>query len=277
MLLVQKTKKMFAPAPLLVAGLMMITAAPVPNACAQERQQTNSQEQSRSSQEDQSSPSANWSWSKIRDETTEGWLVSKLFARPGMSNIDVEVDNGIATLSGKVPSEQAKRRAVQVANSTAGVESVRDRLTVDSSLANRREPNISEKDLAKQVAQKIANTIDGAKSGEDWWFEGWRVEGPYDRWSMVVEVTEPGRVMLDGEVPNVDTMKKVVKAAGNVAGVRTVDNDLQIQSNQYLGRSPYYEPYYGPYLYGPYAGYPNGPWGYNLPGHPVTQDRAANR
>lgn len=163
MLLVQKTKKTFAPAPLLVAGLMMIMAAPVPSACAQERQQTNSQEQSRSSQEDQSSPSANWSWSKVRDETTEGWLVSKLFARPGMGNVDVEVDNGIATLSGKVPSEQAKRRAVQVANSTAGVESVRDRLTVDSSLANRREPNISEKDLAKQVAQKIANTIDGAK------------------------------------------------------------------------------------------------------------------
>jgi hypothetical protein len=215
--------------------------------------------------------------SDLRDESAEAWLIVKLFARPGLNNVNVEVDNGVATLSGKVPTEQAKRRAVRIANSAFGIGSVRDQLSVDSSLANRREANVADKNLAQRVAQKIAANVQGAKAGEDWWFEGWRVEGPYNRWNVVVDVDGPGQVNVEGEVPNVRLMEKIVKAAASVDGVRTVDSDLQVEPNYYSGTHRGLLPYYNSYYYGPYGYY--GPFYapyryYHEPYAAIPQNRA---
>jgi hypothetical protein len=32
--------------------------------------------------------------------------------------------------------------------------------------------------LARRVARQVAAALPGAKTGEDWWLTGWRVEGP---------------------------------------------------------------------------------------------------
>jgi hypothetical protein len=265
----KKSGTMLRAGSLLLSGFL-ISAAPLATAAAQDRQPKRQLQESRSdrSQAPQGNGHRDGSWfneNEIRDDTAEGWLVTKLFARPGMNNVNVEINDGVATLSGRVADEQTKRRAVRIANSTWGVSSVRDQLTVDSSLANRRAANVAGKDLAKQVAQKIAATVDGAKAGEDWWFDGWRVEAPYNRWNVVVDVNEPGEVILDGEVPSVNLMQRIVKAAVSVNGVRTVHSDLQIDNEanrpaygwyrwhangQDAYRGPYAVPngYRGPYI-----------------------------
>jgi osmotically-inducible protein OsmY len=190
----------------------------------------------------------------ITDEAVESLIFLKLVARPGFNNVDVEVQDGVAHLSGKVASDSAESRAMRIAGMTVGVRQVRDQLDIDKSLLQQKTKDIPDRDLAQQVARKIAADVEGAKAGEDWWFDGWRVEGPYNRWNFVVEVDD-GRVTLEGEVPDLDIMRKAVEAATAVPGVRSVDTDLRLE--HYYARYPYQGPYgYYPYGYYPHAYYP---------------------
>src|SRR5919106_2109678 len=236
--------------PILFCSFLMNTIV-IQNAFAQESQlpgqQKRGQERSERAQMDRDGMDRDRM--NITDEAVESWLVIKLAARPGLNNVDIEVEDGVAVLTAKVASQQDKNRAVWLANSTMGVISVRDQLKVDPALAQRKAWDISDRELAKQVAQKIAGNIKGAKAGADWWFDGWRVEGESNRWNLVVDVTE-GHVILEGEVPNVNIMRKAVETAADVPGVRTVDSDLELPGfNGYWGYHPRasYGPYY-PYL-----------------------------
>ena len=68
----------------------------------------------------------------------DGWIKSKIYAQYladwntvlDDSNIDVDVDNNVVTLSGTVKSAEAKNKAVATAKATDGVKSVRDMLKV---------------------------------------------------------------------------------------------------------------------------------------------------
>ena len=68
----------------------------------------------------------------------DGWIKSKIYAQYMAdwntvlddSNIDVDVDNNVVTLSGTVKSAEAKAKAVATAKATEGVKSVRDNLKV---------------------------------------------------------------------------------------------------------------------------------------------------
>ena len=68
----------------------------------------------------------------------DGWIKSKIYAQYMAdwntvlddSDIDVDVDNNVVTLSGTVKSAEAKTKAVATAKATDGVKSVRDQLTV---------------------------------------------------------------------------------------------------------------------------------------------------
>ena len=72
----------------------------------------------------------------------DGWLWVKtrfeLAAADDLrdSTIDVDVDNGVVTLSGTVASAAQKTRAQQVAGAVEGVTNVRNNLTVSSGNAN---------------------------------------------------------------------------------------------------------------------------------------------
>lgn len=236
----------------------------VPSALSQERRQDETQQQQGQAERsrDRLSPrNANVDRSRadITDEILESLIVTKLFALPGFTDVKVEVEDGVAELSGKVGTEQEKARASRIAGRTMGVRSVRNRVGVDPALRNRNVKDVPDTQLAQQVARKIAASIDNARAGEDWWFDGWRVEGQYNRWSLVVEAND-GHVRLDGEVPDLKIISKAVVAASEVPGVRTVDSDLHI--DRYFGYYPYYPPYYAPYS-GPY-------YGYGYPYHPYV-------
>jgi len=187
------------------------------------------------------------------DEVVEDMLVVRLAERSNLTPfVKITVRDGVATISGKVPSEAAERRALGIAGSTTGVTSVRDQISVDPSIGKgRSERNLSQGELARQVAQRIAKNIEGAKAGEDWWFDGWRVEGPYNRWNVVIESDEPGRVTIDGDVPSLNLMRKVIESAANTPGVTGLESDLELERPYYDYGYPYRYPYldYGyPYL-----------------------------
>jgi osmotically-inducible protein OsmY len=165
------------------------------------------------------------------------------------------VNQGVVTLSGTVPSEQSKQKMLRIARQTAGVTELRDQLRVDPSVSAQRDARapVGDSELAKRVAQKIAGAITGAKAGEEWWFSGWRVEGPDRHWNTTVEA-DNGAVTLEGDVPYDSIVRKSVEAALQVPGVRSVRSEITIERTS--GRySPYYG--YGPYGYG--DGYPYGP------------------
>jgi osmotically-inducible protein OsmY len=90
------------------------------------------------------------------------------------TDFKITADRGTITIGGTVPSEQTKRNIMRIVRRTVGVTEVRDRLRVDSSVGRAQASASAESDteLNKAVAQKIASTIPGAKSGEDWWFTG---------------------------------------------------------------------------------------------------------
>jgi osmotically-inducible protein OsmY len=68
----------------------------------------------------------------------DGWIKSKIYAQYMTdwntvlddSDIDVDVENNVVTLSGTVKSAEAKAKAVATAKATEGVKSVRDMLKV---------------------------------------------------------------------------------------------------------------------------------------------------
>lgn len=213
-----------------------------------------------------------WDGREISAQRLEDWIVVRLAARASYTpGIDVKVSDGVVTLMGKVPSEEIRRRAMRVAGRTPAVTRVRDELTVDPSV-RRSERLLEGSALAKQVATRIASNIEGAQAGEDWWFTGWRVEGPFNTWNITVEADEPGRVVLEGDVPKWDIMRKAVEAAANAPGVRVVDSELEYEPNYYpiyrYGAERYYDDGYYPYY--PYLARPP----YAAPVQPTRSDRA---
>lgn len=238
-------------------GVFLMSAALIENAPAQEQQRR--QDMRQRQQQDQE---LTINRSPFPDDLLENLLVIRLAERSNVTGVvEAKVKEGVATLSGKVPDRDAERRALRIARATPGIMSVRDEIGIDASMTraiSKTERKVGEKELEKQVAEKIAAAVQGAKAGEDWWFEGWRVEGQHNAWNLVVEVDEPGFVVLEGEVPSLDIMRQAVEAAAQVPGVRAVDTDMNLE-RFYVRYYPYgyypyaYYPYFGPHAFAPHA------------------------
>ena len=80
---------------------------------------------------------------KVGSGVNDGWLWVKtrfdLAAADDLrdSTINVDVDNGVVTLTGTVPSNTQKARAEQIVTPVEGVKSVRNQLRVAAANANR--------------------------------------------------------------------------------------------------------------------------------------------
>jgi hyperosmotically inducible protein len=82
-------------------------------------------------------PKANETAAKAGRTLADGWIKSKIYAQYltdwsvfDDSDLDVDVANGVVTLSGRVGTGTAKTRAVAIAKGTDGVKSVNDKLAV---------------------------------------------------------------------------------------------------------------------------------------------------
>jgi hypothetical protein len=153
-------------------------------------------------------------------------------ARVG-ADFDVRVSRGVVTLSGTVPDDQTRRRMLRAARGVAGVSTVQDQLRVDPAAGRLRSDSpVGDEQLEQQVAETIAAALGGARAGEDWWFTGWRVEGPHRSWIMTVDAAD-GEITLDGKVTYAGTRRRAVRAALRVPGVLSVRSSVELEGALY--------------------------------------------
>jgi osmotically-inducible protein OsmY len=117
--------------------------------------------------------------------------------------IDVEVDNGVVTLSGTVKNLLAKERAVRLTRTVKGVVSVIDRINIEA-------PPVSDGELRGDV--KNALLWDPAT-------EAYEID---------VDVRD-GTVILDGQVDSWDEKELAAKVVKGVRGVEQIINDLNFE------------------------------------------------
>ena len=70
---------------------------------------------------------------KLEDLTTAARIEKRLFRSLRALEFEIEVKAGVATISGKVPTESVQQRVVQLARAVRGVNRVEDRMTVEVS------------------------------------------------------------------------------------------------------------------------------------------------
>lgn len=117
--------------------------------------------------------------------------------------IDVETDNGVVTLSGTVDSILDKERAVRIASGIKGVRAVVDRLSV--------EPALSRTDQA--IQKNVQDAL---------------LKNPTTELFEVNVLVDAGEVTLTGTVESWQEKQLCAKVAKNVAGVRSLDTQIDI-------------------------------------------------
>lgn len=199
------------------------------------------------------------------DSFLEDYIVVRLAERAWAGkDFRISLHQGTATVSGTVPSQEAKQRVLRIVRRSPGVFEVNDELRIQEKPATTT-PAVDDRELSRRTAEQIATRIPGAKAGEDWWFTGWRVEGLDNAWNIVVEADE-GDVTLEGEVPRFGIARQAIEAALVVPGVHSVRSEMEIEPDYYRYGYPYApyppSPAFSPYGAYPYAAVPgHGPYG----------------
>ena len=71
----------------------------------------------------------------------------------------------------------------------------------------------------------------------------------------MVEVPEPGQVVLEGELPNLDLVRRAIQLGSEVAGVKSLNSNLRLQAEFRDDRSFPYYPHAYPLSYYPFYPY----------------------
>ena len=145
---------------------------------------------------------------------SDSWITSKtkiaLFADERVKGREVSVDTmkgGVVHLRGKVDSPDAKAAAEEITKGIEGVQSVKNDLQVVAPAA-RKMVDAKDSDIDKAVKARLANDAQVKK----------------------VDVrTDAGVVTLTGEVPSIVASAKASEMARNVAGVKSVKNELTVR------------------------------------------------
>lgn len=140
-------------------------------------------------------------------------------------DIDVSADGGRVTLTGTVPSEEARQHALTVAREVTGVQSVDDRLTVMAAAATT--PSAS--DPAPNPAASPA--VDRTRQ------PGWittKIQAQYftdpeiSPWNIDVTTASNGVVTLSGRVESAADRDEAIRIARATDGVTDVNDRLTI-------------------------------------------------
>ena len=180
---------------------------------------------------------------QARGDMIQNRVYSRLSSSGSLSGSDIKVtlNGNTVVLDGTVADDQAKQRATRIAQRVSGVDAVTNNLRVDKAAVDKnRNVQVSDDQLSKQIAEKLAKQhFPSARVERDWAF-GWEVEG--DGWEFEVDV-DGGDVTLSGDVPRIGVIGEVLRTARSVPGVRTVTSELQADT------------YYRPYGMWPYWGF----------------------
>ena len=155
----------------------------------------------------------------VVDTSEDAATTARVKAALGLSKtvaalaIDVDSDDGVVTLEGEVPDEEAKRIAIAIAEDTSGVTKVVDRLRVGTVPAESSSPGPRASRVADVEAEvRLREALRGSP-----YLEGQTVE---------VTVAE-GVATLRGEVATREQRERAERIALDSEGVREVVNLIE--------------------------------------------------
>lgn len=135
-------------------------------------------------------------------------------------DLDVSVDGGVATLTGKVNEDVSKELAQQIALSVDGVEEVDNQIKVD---ANHERSNSSGERSYRELVEDSSITA-AVKSKLLWSKHAQGMSANVD--------TTSGKVTLTGSADSAATKEMAGLLAGNTHGVTEVDNQLLVDEKK---------------------------------------------
>ncbi|MND87041.1 Osmotically-inducible protein Y precursor [compost metagenome] len=156
---------------------------------------------------------------QLQEARQEGSIWTALALNRTLSpfKIDVTVDNGTATLKGRVESQVDRDLAEQIAQGTAGITQVDNQLVIDETLADQpSEP--------QKIAQRFEDaTLTATIKSKLLW--NTQTEG------LNIEVeTRDGIVTLKGHAQSAEAKTLAGTLASNTAGVQEVNNLISFSS-----------------------------------------------
>jgi len=183
------------------------------------------------------------SMSAAQQPIEDGWITMKIHSMfipedaLGGSNIDVDTDKGVVTLSGTVTSEAGRARALAIAKGTDGAKSVVDKLRIgpeERELEDvAHDAGRATAGAAKEVG-KDAKAV--AKTGERKITDGWvkskifaqyLTEDALDDSDIDIDVAN-GVVTLNGTVKTAAGKARAVAIAKETDRVRSVTDNLKV-------------------------------------------------
>ena len=166
-----------------------------------------------------------------RDDTTIRTTVQAKFYTEDLTRgraIDVSAQNGAVTLSGTVPTEAAKQRAVELARSVEGVTAINDQLEA------REHTTATASTPARDDATGTAGRA-GADVNSPAWITT-KVQAQYfvdpdiKPWAIDVTTGSGGVVTLEGMVDSAEDKAKAVRIARETEGVTSVEDRLRLEA-----------------------------------------------
>lgn len=157
------------------------------------------------------------------------------------SDIDVDTNGGVVTLTGTVASEAGRTKAVSIAKATDGVTSVNDRLRIGpahhDTTAGAREAG---REAARETREAGRDTKDAARDAtgtagrtmSDGWIKSkiaaqYVTEDSLDNSDIDIDITS-GAVVLSGAVRTAAARDRATAIAKATDGVKSVKNNLKI-------------------------------------------------
>jgi osmotically-inducible protein OsmY len=174
------------------------------------------------------------------EELADGWVTTKVQARYFSDreikgrHIDVNTRDGIVTLNGYVPSEDARRRAVEIAKSTEGVKQVTDQLGIGQANATVARDSSPKTDTvatsggAERTAEHAVERVDDARITATIQAKYFLDNGVKGR-NINVD-SRDGVVTLRGEVGSETERGQALLLARNTDGVQRVEDNLTVNA-----------------------------------------------
>lgn len=135
-------------------------------------------------------------------------------------DLKATVDNGTASLSGRVSDESNKELANEIAMNVSGIKSVTNDIVVDKNFTPVRAG--TERTFSEAIDD--ASVTAAIKSKLLW--------SRYAEGMDTKVVTRAGKVTLSGTVTSSEAREHAVDLAMNTEGVNSVDNQLRVQANE---------------------------------------------
>jgi hyperosmotically inducible protein len=163
---------------------------------------------------------------------SDGWITMKIHAQfvtedaLDGSDIDVDTRNGVVTLTGTIPTESGRARAVAIVKATEGVKNVTDKLRI-----------AKDTDRAEGAAREGAREATGAaKQGGRRVNDGWIKSKIYSQFltedtleNSDIDITVKGGVVtLNGTVGSAAGKARAVAVAKATDGVKDVKDSLKV-------------------------------------------------